>query len=165
MQVPVEAEVAAARASWPTLSDGLPTSLSATLAADIATARSRTGRLAVPALVDDEHGLTGPATGIGGLLRTYVVLAQRGWQFLATASGTRAGSFMRSNAPLYVYCVYDGHYDLSLLGAKLLDAYRKLGGTGGFGTALSATEVAALMRVYSPAGVRLTPHPPGNLKL
>ena len=72
-----------------------------------------------------------------GLLKAYAVLTQRGWRFLAaaltnqtTARGrttTAAAQFLRANAGLYIYCVYDGHYDLSLVGKALQDAYRKLG--------------------------------------
>ncbi|HVR06171.1 MAG TPA: hypothetical protein VMS02_09010, partial [Solirubrobacteraceae bacterium] len=161
----------------------------------------------LPASVADEHDLSGPAAAIGGLLRSYVLLAQRGWRFLAAAAtagarthaspavgagshtsptagagrhasrapgagsraspaaGGSAGGFLRANAPLYIYCVYDGHYSLSLVGAKLSGAYRALGGGPGFGAALTPGEVGALGRAYSIAATRLQPHPPASLKL
>jgi len=216
MRGPVHAEVAAARATWPTLNGGLPSPVPATLAAGIAAAERRAGALRLPSPVVEEHGLTGPAAGIGGLLRSYLLLVQRGWQFLAaattarttaqtgahttaqtgaqttaqtgaqttaqtgaqtTAGGRRhplktpatggpgAAAFLRSNSPLYLYCVYDGHYDLSLVGKKVADAYDALGGPAGFGAALTPGEVQALGEVYSIPGVRLQPHPPASLKL
>lgn len=173
MQAAVGGEVAAARAAWPALSGGLPTPVPTTLAAGIAAADRRAGDLRLPSLVAAEHGLTGPAAGVEGMMRSYVLLVQRGWRFLAAAGKTgttttgKAGAtgFLRSNAPLYVYCVYDGHYDLSLVGRELAADYGKLGGGKEFGAALTPGEVGALGRAYSIAGIRLQPHPPASLKL
>jgi hypothetical protein len=62
---------------------------------------------------------------------------------------------------LYIYCIYDGHYDLSLIGKALPNAYHKLGGPPAFGGSLTQVQVDSLVRAYSQA--RLTPHPSPNL--
>jgi hypothetical protein len=67
--------------------------------------------------------------------------------------------FLRANAPLYIYCVYDGHYDLSLIGNAMQGAYRKLGGAPAFGASLTQSQVEALARAYSIPATRLEPHP------
>jgi hypothetical protein len=77
---------------------------------------------------------------------------------LASASPA-ALHFLRTNASLYIGCVYDGHYNLSTIGEYLTAAYRRLGGAASFGSALPAGEVAGIARFYSPANARLTPRP------
>ncbi len=126
--------------------------------------------LALPPLVTREGGLTGPAAGIAALLKGYTVLVQRGWGFIATAAappphtgGRDAMSFLHANSGLYIYCIYDGHYDLSLMGKKLLDAYRTLGGPAAFGAALPPARLRALAQAYSIPATRLEPHPPPSL--
>jgi hypothetical protein len=74
-----------------------------------------------------------------------------------------AAQFLRANAGLYIYCIYDGHYDLSLIGKALLGAYRTLGGAPAFGAALPQSQVEALARSYSIPSSRLAPHPPSDL--
>jgi hypothetical protein len=182
----VHAEVAAARSVWPTLARGLPATMTPATQRGIAAAASRAGTLALPTFVTIEAGLTGPAAGIGGLLKHYAILTRRGWRFIAAAtatsradasgagptgangphrtsstgaSGTNGAGFLRANAGLYIYCVYDGHYDLSLIGKAIVADYAKLGGATAFGAELTAARVAALARAYSVTAVRLTPHP------
>ncbi len=77
---------------------------------------------------------------------------------LASASPA-ALHFLRTNASLYIGCVYDGHYNLSTIGEYLTAAYRRLGGAASFGSALPAGEVETLARFYSPANARLSPRP------
>ncbi len=77
---------------------------------------------------------------------------------LASASPA-ALRFLRTNASLYIGCVYDGHYNLSSIGEYLTAAYRRLGGPASFGAALPAGEVEGLARFYSPANARLAPRP------
>jgi hypothetical protein len=78
----------------------------------------------------------------------------------ATASTRQAqASFARANSPLYISAVYDGHFDLSLLGKSLVAGYEKLGGPRAFGAGLTSGEVSALAATYSIQGVRLEPHP------
>jgi hypothetical protein len=161
LEGPVGNEVAAARGAWPALVHGLPHPPTPALRRAVARADARAGALALPALVISEGGLTGPSADIAGLLKDYFGLSRRGWRFIAAAldeagAGT---SFLRANAGLYIYCVYDGHFELSTLGEKLQGAYRKLGGSAAFGGALSAAEIRALMHTYSARGARLLPHP------
>jgi hypothetical protein len=77
---------------------------------------------------------------------------------LASASPA-ALHFLRTNASLYIGCVYDGHYNLSTIGEYLTTAYRRLGGPASFGAALPAGEVASIAHFYSPTNARLTPRP------
>jgi hypothetical protein len=165
LETPLHAEVAAARAAWPALVDGLqPTSPPATRRA-IARAAARAEAIALPTFLIAEGGLTGPAAGVGGLLKSYAVLTRRGWGFLAAASRTNRASFLRANSGLYVYCIYDGHFELSVLGKKLQAAYRKLGGSDAFGAALTPADVEALARAYSGATTRLEPHPSPRVRV
>jgi hypothetical protein len=171
LEAPTGGEAAAARAVWPALAHGLPRSLSPAQRLALATAGRRAAALALPWYVTTEAGgLTGPATTVGELLKSYAGLTPRGWRFIAAALAAEsrgpalpASRFLRANAGLYIYCVYDGHYDLSLVGKALRSAYRKLGGAPAFGRSLTQSQVEALARAYSiPAG-RLTPHPPVGL--
>jgi hypothetical protein len=161
----VHAEVAAARTVWPTLARGLPTTAAPATRSGIAAAATRAGALALPTFVTVEAGLTGPAAGIGGLLKHYAILTRRGWRFIAAAGDTSGASFLRANAGLYIYCIYDGHYDLSLIGKAIAAAYKKLGGPAAFGAELTAASVAALAHAYSIPAVRLAPHPAPSLQV
>jgi hypothetical protein len=161
LQDPVGSEVAAARAVWPTLAYGLSASRAAAPAtrSGIARAYAHVRAFALPAIFTTEGALTGPAAGIGGLVKRYAILTRRGWSITAAASTTRPANFLRANSGLYIYCIYDGHFDLSLVGTKLLGAYRKLGGPAAFGAALTTAQVQALARAYSIPAIRLEPHP------
>jgi hypothetical protein len=203
LQTSTAAEVTAARAAWPSLAGGLPDRAAPALRVEAATAARRAAALTLPAEVTTEGSVTGPAAELAGMLKTYVRLAQRGWQYLATAlaagsataashsatdprrsarratggaipapgvGGSAAGAgsdgistatarFLRANAPLYIYCVYDGHYHLSLIGKTLLSAYLKLGGYTAFGASLTQSRVEALASAYSILATRLEPHP------
>ncbi len=169
LEAPTHSEVAAARTVWPTLARGLPRgSLPPTTALALAAAEHRAGALALPWYVTTEAGggLTGPAVAVGGLLKAYAALTPRGWRFIAAAlapGSAAAASFMRANAGLYIYSIYDGHYDLSLIGKALHDAYRKLGGAPAFGALLTPGQVEALACAYSIPATRLAPHPPAGL--
>jgi hypothetical protein len=79
------------------------------------------------------------------------------------ASAAQA-SFERANSPLYIDAIYDGHFDLSLLGKNILGGYQKLGGPAAFGAALTQSQVNALADAYSIPAVRLEPHPAGAAK-
>jgi hypothetical protein len=168
LEAPTHSEVAAARTVWPTLARGLPRgSLPPATAHALAAADRRAGALAVPWYVTSEAGgLTGPAVAVGVLLKAYATLTPRGWRFIAAAlapGSAAAAAFMRTNAGLYIYCVYDGHYDLSLVGKALHDAYAKLGGAPAFGALLTPRRVEALARAYSIPATRLAPHPLAGL--
>ncbi len=203
LRTPTAAEVAAARVPWPSLAGGLPHAVAPALRVEVAAAERHAAALALPGEVTTEGSLTGPAAELAGMLKSYVRLAQRGWQYLATALGagpatssahatthlrrstrgvaggtapapaTRssaagaesdgvsaaAARFLRANAALYIYCVYDGHYHLSLIGKVVQSAYRKLGGPSAFGASLTPSQVEALTRAYSTSGALLEPHP------
>jgi hypothetical protein len=171
---PVQAEVAAARAVWPGLAPGLPRAPAPSAATRrvIATAAARARAVVLAPLLVAKGSLTGPAAQIGEYFKSYLLLTQRGWRTLAAAVPVRgraasAGgrAFLRANAGLYIYCVYDGHYDLSLVGKKLGDAYDKLGGAAAFGRALTPGRVAALEGVYAIGAVRLQPHPGAGVRV
>jgi hypothetical protein len=70
-------------------------------------------------------------------------------------------NFDRENSPLYIDAIYDGHFNLSLLGKSLTSGYEKLGGASAFGAALTQSQVDALAGAYSIAAMRLVPHPSG----
>lgn len=186
LEASTHSEVVAARAAWPGLAHGLPRNPSPTTRLAVAVAERRAAAIALPGYVTSEAGgLTGPATTPGGLLKAYAVLAPRGWRFVAAAlaaeptaaaqdggTGRAAGApatttapaqFLRANAGLYIYCIYDGHYDLSLVGKALQDAYGKLGGPPAFGGSLTQRRVETLARAYSIPATRLAPHPPTGL--
>jgi hypothetical protein len=105
------------------------------------------------------------AGGSGGKIRAGAPGAEGSGQSAGQNGGTTtaAAQFLRANAGLYIYCVYDGHYDLSLVGKALQDAYRKLGGPSAFGKALTQRQVEALAHAYSIPATRLAPHPPTGL--
>lgn len=162
LRAPVATEVSAARTAWPSLADGLPRRAGPTLRARVGHAQRSAAALTLPGAVLTEGFLTGPAVSLAGMLKAYVRLAQRGWQHLAqalAAEGQSTARFLRANSPLYIYCVYDGHYNLSLVGKALLNAYAKLGGAPSFGGSLTQSQVEALARAYSTPAVRLQPHP------
>jgi hypothetical protein len=203
LQSPIAAEVAAARVPWPSLAGGLPRNAALSLHVEVAAAERHAAALTLPAEVTTEGSVTGPAAELAGMLKSYVRLTQRGWQYLAAAlaagsgitvrhskahahqaapspggsaapapggggGGADVGSngvsaaaaqFLHANAPLYIYCVYDGHYDLSLIGKVVQSAYLKLGGAPAFGASLTQSQVEALARAYSIPGVLLEPHP------
>ena len=176
LQAPASGEDAATRAVWPTLAEGLPHSPSPALLPLLSVADRRAAAIALPAVVRAEGALTGPAAGIAGLLKAYTRLTQRGWQYTTAALAAESGSalprgggaatpaaarFLRSNSVLYIYCIYDGHYDLSLIGKALPNAYRTLGGAPAFGGSLTRAQVEGLARAYTQT--RLTPHPSANL--
>ncbi|HEY7951600.1 MAG TPA: hypothetical protein VID70_01350 [Solirubrobacteraceae bacterium] len=68
--------------------------------------------------------------------------------------------FIRANASLYIGSVYDGHYNLSVVGERLREAYAQLGGPSAFGAALTPALLAQLASFYSPGVLRLAPKPP-----
>ena len=172
---------------------GTTRQLAPALRVEVATAERRAEALTLPADVTTEGSVTGPAAQLADMLKSYVRLTQRGWQYLAAVLAARSGitvrhakahahqaapsaggtaapapgggvstvaaRFLRANAALYIYCVYDGHYDLSLIGKVAQSAYLKLGGAPAFGASLTQSQIEALARAYSiPAG-RLEPHP------
>ncbi len=162
-----EREVAATKAAWPLIANGLPGDVSSISSAPrAADAAEGASRLSLPALFGEQQAatLTGPAAELAGLFRSYALLSSRGWRLLDAAvdqvqSGSPASArFARENAALYIESIYDGHFTLAQVGKKLTVGYQKLGGSRRFGASLRQTDVDQLARTYSEASVRLHPH-------
>ena len=167
VQAPVASAVAASKAAWPLIANGLPGEVSALAhSSQLAAAASSAERLRLPALFGEAQArsLTGPASQLAGLYRSYALLSARGWKLLAAAltqieSGSPAvARFARGNAPLYIESIYDAHFTLAQIGKKLLAGYEKLGGADAFGASLTQAEANALAHSYSEASDRLHPH-------
>jgi hypothetical protein len=167
VQAPIAREVAATKAAWPLIANGLPAEIATVSRSPQARAAAASAaRLRLPALLGETHArtLTGPASQISGLVRSYALLSARGWKLLDAifsqieSASPASARFARKNAPLYIESVYDAHFALAQIGKKLLAGYEKLGGAGDFGTALTQAEVNALAAAYSEASDRLHPH-------
>jgi hypothetical protein len=167
LEAPVGREVAASRVVWPAIANGLPATLPGSLQHRVAVASTGARALPEPQFMVHVSGLTGPAAGIAGLYESYSRLASKGWRLTETGidaivHGTpAAASFARGNSSLYIDAIYDGHFDLSLLGKSLASGYEKLGGAAAFRASLPPGEVTALAAAYSIPAVRLQPHPGG----
>jgi hypothetical protein len=163
----VRREMAAARIAWPLVANGLPAAIPPATGTALSAASGAASGILLPPLMSKEQArsLTGPASGITGLFRTFDGLTERGWTLTTAASeeidrGPEAAArFARENVPLYIDSVYDGHFDATLIGKSLLAGYKKLGGGAAFDGALTQAEVDALAGAYSPATERLHPHP------
>jgi hypothetical protein len=161
----VSREVAATNAAWPLIDNGLPAETRA-LVGPVGAAAASAARVPLPALFGEAPAasLTGPASGLAGLFRTYAGLTMRGWQMIAASigqirNGSAAGArFARENVALYIESVYDAHFALAQVGKQLGHAYSMLGGPVAFGRSLSQAEVNALGEAYSEAADRLHPH-------
>jgi len=159
--------VAATKAAWPLIANGLTDDVGG-VSRSPATARAvaSSARLPIPKLFSEANArsLTGPASQIAGLYRSYALLSTRGWRLLYASlrkieSGAPAAArFARANATLYIESIYDAHFTLAQIGKKLMAGYEKLGGAAGFGAALTQAQIDALARTYSEASDRLHPH-------
>lgn len=164
LEAPVQREVAAARAAWPALAQGMPAHVSARLASETAVATASAEAMPAPAFLTARHELLGPAARIAALFHDFELLVQRGWSHTnQTAGSLRHGpatvaAFERSNAGLYIDGIYDGNFDVSLIGERVLHSYERLGGAHAFGKSLTPTEVSSLAAAYSPQTDRLVPH-------
>jgi len=124
----------------------------------------------VPPFLAEPRGLTGPAAGIAGLYESYERLVPRSWRLVSAALDTiasgpaSAARYVRTNSSFYIDAIYDGHFNLSLVGKSLLAGYEKLGGPGAFGAQLPASRLTSLAAAYSIPSVRLEPHPAGAAK-
>jgi hypothetical protein len=163
---PVASEVATAKRAWPLVANGLPGNAAAIARAPITAAAQSAAGIQLPMLLQEAQtaALTGPAAPLAGLVRSYILLATRGWRLIGAAidqigqGSSASASFARQNVALYIESVYDGHFTLAQIGKQLLDGYRKLGGAAAFGSALSQAEVDGLASAYSEATDRLHPH-------
>jgi hypothetical protein len=166
----VQREVSASRTAWPSIAGGLPQTLTPALQDAVGAASTSAKALPEPPFLTNPRQLTGPAAGIAGIYEDYDQLAGRGWRLTqATISAITSGappvaSFERGNSSLYIDAIYDGHFDLSLVGKDITSAYEQLGGSREFGGALTQSEINSLAAAYSIAAVRLEPHPAGAAK-
>ncbi|HEY4451416.1 MAG TPA: hypothetical protein VGN13_07470 [Solirubrobacteraceae bacterium] len=164
--MPAAREVVTTRAAWPLIAHGLARTRGAGAPGAITAAAASAAALRLPALFGEVQAtsLTGPASRIVGLIRSYAGLAARGWQMIMAASaqierGPRAARrFARANVALYIESVYDAQFTLAQVGKQLVDGYRKLGGPVAFGAALPQSEIDTLAQTYSEANDRLHPH-------
>jgi hypothetical protein len=162
----VRVEVAATKAAWPLVANGLPATTRTLSGSPIAAADNRAAALNTPALFQERAAasIAGPGAQLAGELRNFIVLSARGWQMIDAAidqiqHGSAASArFARANVDLYIESVYDAHFTLAQIGKQLLAAYRKLGGPAAFAAALTPHEVQALAQAYSEASDRLHPH-------
>jgi hypothetical protein len=170
VQPQVMEELSAARAVWPTIAKGLPRPPSSALPTLVRQAHARTIPLSTPTFMSRVSQLTGPAAGLAGLYETFARLAERGWGLTEAALDSiakgppSAARFARSNAQLYIDTIYDAHFNLSLVGKSIVNAYKRLGGVHAFGSKLTAADVAALSKAYSVSAMRLTPHPAASIE-
>ncbi len=165
-EAPVGREVADAKAAWPLVANGLPANLSPSVRAPIAAAGASAAKIELPLLLQEAQaaGLTGPASQLAGIFRTFTLLATRGWALIGAAveqiehGSTASARFARANVALYIESVYDGHFNLAQIDKKLRTGYRKLGGPAAFGGALTKREVDGVADFYSEPASRLHPH-------
>jgi hypothetical protein len=166
VQPAVAGEVAATKAAWPHLSNGLAPSIDASSRALIATAAARAAALRIPALFAERQSaaLTGRGATVAGIFRTYSRLASHSWMMISAAIGQIehgppvAASFARANVALYIESIYDAHFTLAQIGKQLLTGYKNLGGVAAFGASLTQAEVNELADAFSEPSDRLYPH-------
>jgi hypothetical protein len=165
----VRGEVVATKRAWPLVLDGLPARIPASTRAAVLAAGERARALAVslPPLFQ-EHGsdeLTGPASGVAGEMRSFALLAMRGWQLIGAAieqaqhGSASAARFARANVALYIESVYDAHFTLAQIGKQMRKGWEKLEGAPAFAGTLTLTlaEIEALAGVYSEPNFVLVP--------
>jgi hypothetical protein len=117
------------------------------------------------ALVSHAEELTGAGSMIAGVYELAAGLIAHGWpQVHATVTAIRGGPraaqvFLRANVNTYIISVYDGNFDLSLLGKMVAKAYARLGGAKEFRGSLTPGEVAEIAAAYGPGVEQLHPHP------
>jgi hypothetical protein len=165
-EAPVGREVADAKAAWPLVANGLPTNIPASVRSSIAAAGESAAQIELPALLQEAQAvvLTGPASQLAGMFRTFTRLATRGWALIGAAiaqiehGSATSARFARANVALYIESVYDSHFNLAQLDKKLHAGYRKLGGPAAFGAALTQSELDGVAGFYSEATSRLHPH-------
>ncbi len=161
----VRSEVAAAKAAWPLLIDGLPADTRELPRSAVRSANERAAALRLPALFQERRAasLAGPATSLAGTFRSYFLLTVRGWRLVdaaleAVEHGSAADArFARANVALYIESIYDAHFALAQIGKQMPIDYNRLGGAAAFGASLTPAEIEALATSYSEADDRLQP--------
>ncbi|MHB1539601.1 MAG: hypothetical protein ACYCUM_11795 [Solirubrobacteraceae bacterium] len=158
----VRRELATTKAAWPAIAQDLPSKPSASLLARSAAATRAAEAVRTPPFIPLLDELVGPAAGIARLFRSSQLLLRDGWQHVdaalnATARAGSAARFERANSSLYVESIYQGAFDLSIIGESVEGNYRKLGGPKIFRRELTPVRVGVIAHTYSPAA-KLEPH-------
>ena len=155
VQPQTEAEVAATRAAWPLVVNGLPTGSSGLDRPRILTAAEESaGGWCCRALLDERQAARSPGPRSAWLASSAPTraLASRGWEMIGAAidqiehGSPAAARFARANVDLYIESVYDSHFGLGQIGKQLAAAYKKLGGPTVFGTTLTQQQVDEVSR-------------------
>lgn len=162
----VRNEVAVTKRAWPYVVDGLPAHIDTSARAAIFRAGENARSLPLPALFEERvsASLTGPASGLAGEVRSFYLLASRGWRGIGAAieqiehGSPAAARFARANVALYIECVYDAQFTLAQIGKQMRKGWEKLEGAPAFGSSLTLAEVKELAAVYSQPNFRLYPH-------
>jgi hypothetical protein len=162
----VDSEVAAARAAWPFILDGLPAQIGARARARILAAVESALRMPLPALMAERQAaaLTGPGSPLAGRYRDFWGLCRDSWKQLAAALGEiehgspRAARFARATAALYVEGIYDAHYSIAEAGEQVSAAYQTLGGAPVLGAVMSERAVGQLAASFTRPRDELSPH-------
>lgn len=164
LRASVRREASASRVAWPSLASGMPAHVSSKLAAETSTASALAAAISTPQFDEIRHELLGPAARIAALFHEFELLVQRGWAHIdQTTTSLREGPvaaahFERANAGLYIDSIYDGNFDASLIGERVLHSYERLGAAKAFGASLTPSQVQSIVTIYSPSADRLTPH-------
>ncbi len=163
----VRREVAATKAAWPLVANGLPARADEKSARSaIRAAAERAAAVALPGIFQERTAasLTGPGSPLAGAFRGFRTVSARSWLLIGSAleaseHGSPAGArFARENVALYIDSVYDAHFAIAQVGKQLAAGYKRLGGATGFGASLTPAEVDTLADFYSEANERLHPH-------
>jgi hypothetical protein len=165
-EAPVDSEVADTKAAWPLVANGLPANASPSVRTAIVAAGESAAKIKLPALLQEAQAaaLTGPASQLAGIFRTFTLLATRGWALIVAAIGQiehgtpTSARFAWANVALYIESVYDSHFNLAQIDKELRAGYRKLGGPAAFGGALTKRELDGVADFYSEPTSRLHPH-------
>jgi hypothetical protein len=161
VETQVRRELSTAEAAWPSIAEGLPAKPSRAATVDVAAALSAAEAVPSPQFVALIDELAGPAVGIAKLFMSSQQLVRTGWQHvyaaLSAAEGSADASFSRASSALYIESIYQGMFDLSVLGERAQTSYVALGGAKLFGGALTEAQMRSLLRTYSPSE-RLEPH-------
>jgi hypothetical protein len=157
----VRHELATARAAWPAIAHGLPSSPAEGVLAKVQAAMEAVEAVPPPRFVSLIGELAGPAISIAQLFRFSQALVTAGWQHvesaLSASAGTPAARFARANSSLYIESIYQGMFKLSEIGPRLQAAYLQLGGAQLFGTKLTHARIRSIAGTYGPSD-KLKPH-------
>lgn len=164
-QAPLQRETAAVREVWPQIARGLPARASASLISQVAAANAAARSVPAPPFLEARHGLGGPAARIAADYHDFEALLQQGLshtrqelEAIERAPDGSLASFERANSGLYIECIYDGSFDASLIGKRVIRSFERMGGARAFGQSLTAEQARQLEETFSPRTFLLKPH-------